>query len=305
MIHRAGWRAMMVSVAVGCGAPAADHERLADQSFQAGDYPKALSEYQAAQRSGARSRVWAKAAAAATKAQNYGAAIDAFAELAREDPTRATEAVIGLEGIARLADRQGESGVPIAAKAILAIRAIAPTRPLGRLPLPSISGAVDAAEAIAIIPTAIAAAGSARLVDSLLLLYAEAQRETVACDGAVKSFQAVLRRASGPKLLASAREGFAGCALLLGQDALVSGNGTAAERWFEEVVSLGTDTPRGLTASVGLGDARLLKGDALGAAVAYQAVVSAATASDSLRQVAIGKLNGLGAATTQPPAGDS
>lgn len=290
---------------VGCGAPAADHERLADLAFRDGNYVKAAIEYQAAQRSGARSRVWAKAAAASVKAQDFGTAIDALVELAREDPTRATEAAIGLEQIARLAERQGSGGIPMVAKAIMAIRAVAPGRPLGRLPLPAISGAVDPSEAIGIIPTAIATAGSARTVDSLLLRYAEAQRETIACDAAVKSFQTLLRRVSTGRLGISAREGLAECALLLGNDALAGQDGVAAERWFETVLAVAAGAPRGWTASIGLGDARLLRGDALGAAVAYQAVVSAAAVSDSLRQVALTKLNGLGAATVQPPAGDT
>jgi len=304
---RARWFALWVLAGglAGCPAPATDHERLADEQLAAGNYTRALAEYQAAQRSGARTRVWAKAAAAAVKAQDFDAAIDALSELAREDPTRVTEAAVGLEAIARLADRGGQGGTAVVAKAVLAVRAIAPGRPLGRLPLPSVSAVVDPTEAIGLIPTAIATAGSPRTVDSLLLRYAQAQRETVACDAAAGSFKSLLRRTNQPRMTAAAREGLAGCALLLGQDALAGGNAPAAERWFEEVVALDGESARGWTANIGLGDARLLKGDALGAAVAYQAVVSGATVPDSLRQAAIVKLNGLGAATTQPPAGDT
>lgn len=297
--------AVVLAAVTGCGAPAADHERLADQAYRDGNYVKAVGEYQAAQRSGARSRVWAKVAAASIKAQEYATAIDALAELARQDPTRATEAAVGLEQVARFAERQGPSGVPIVAKAVLALRRVAPSRPLGRLPLPLISGTLDAGEAIGIIPTAIATAASPRTVDSLLLRYADAQRETVACDGAVRTFRAVVRRSTDGRLVATAREGLATCALLLGNDALASQDGAMAERWFEEVLAQGGESLRLWTASLGLGDARLLKGDALGAAVAYQVVVSASAAPDSLRQAAVTKLNGLGAATVQPPAGDT
>ncbi|MFN0179351.1 MAG: hypothetical protein ACKVZ0_11175 [Gemmatimonadales bacterium] len=296
---------VVLAAVTGCGAPAADHERLADQAYREGNYVKAVGEYQAAQRSGARSRVWAKVAAAAIKAQEFATAVDAFAALAREDPTRTTEAALGLEQVARVAERQGPSGVPIVAQAVLALRRVAPGRPLGRLPLPLISGTIDAGEALGIIPTAIATAGSPRTVDSLLLRYAAAQRETVACDGAFGTFRTVVRRSTDGRLVATAREGLATCALLLGSDALARQDGATAERWFEEVLAQGGESVRSWTASLGLGDARLLKGDALGAAVAYQVVVAASAAPDSLRQAAVIKLNGLGAATVPPPGGDT
>jgi hypothetical protein len=90
------------------------------------------------------------------------------------------------------------------------------------------------------------------------------------------------------------------CALLLGQDAVGVNNGAEAERWFEVVLGSAAGTERGWRAQLGIGDARMLQGDALGAAVAYQAVVSAGTVPDSLRAAAISKLNGLGAASPGP-----
>ena len=286
----------------GCGIAASDHEQLGDQAFRERRFARALSEYQAAQRNGARSRVWAKAAAAAIEAQDYGAAIDGLTSLATEDRTRASEAAVGLERVARLAERQGGDGLGVVFRAVLAIRAVAPNRPIGRLALMAAQGAGTTGEGVGLIPTAIANAGTARAVDSLLLQYADAQRTTVACDGAARSYQTVLRRTEEARIRNPAREGLAECALLLGGDALATQDGRRAEQWFTTVLGFETDSPRGWQANLGLGDARLLQGDALGAAVAYQAVVSAPGVPDSLRVAATTKLNGLGAATAQPPA---
>ncbi len=287
---------------VGCKVAAADHERLGDHAYQERSYAKALMEYQAAHRDGARSRVWAKTAAAAIEVGEYGAAIDALDRLAREDPVRSPEAAVGLERVARLAERQGPSGYPTIAQAILVLRRVAPNRPLGRLALVAMGGSVGPRDAVSLIPTAIATAGSPRAVDSLLLRLAEAQRTTVACDGAARSYRAVLRRTADSQIREAAREGLSECALVLGQDALGSKKSPEAEAWFELVLGYDSDSPRGWRANLGLGDARLLRGDALGAAVAYQAVLSAVGVPDSLRQAAVQKLNELGAATGSPPS---
>jgi tetratricopeptide (TPR) repeat protein len=285
----------------GCTVAAADHERLGDEAFRERSFAKALSEYQAAQQTGARSRVWAKIAAAAIEVEEYGAAIEAFDRLAQEDPTRAAEAAVGLERVAQLVERGGPSGYPTIATAIAALRRVAPTRPLGRLALVSMGAAVEPRDAVTLIPTAMATAGSPRAVDSLLLRLAEAQRITVACDGAASSYRTVLRRTDDPKIRSAARDGLADCALILGQDALSSRDDTAAESWFALVVQFEPETVRGWRANVGVGDARLLRGDALGAAVAYQAVLSAVGVPDSLREAAAAKLNSLGAAPPPPP----
>lgn len=299
---RKRWLLAAAGLMVGCSAAAADHERLGDQAYREGRFAKSLSEYQAAQRSGARSRVWAKAAAAAIRAEDYAAAAEAYSELAREDPTRLTEAVVGLDRVARVAERSGPSGRAAVTRAVLAVRVLTPDRPLDRLARASLSEEMELSDALGLIPAALAATGTARGIDSLLLRYAEAQRGTVACEDAAASYRTLLRRTSEGRFRALARGGLADCALLLGQDALSVQNGRAAERWFDLVLGLETETVRGIRAQIGLGDARLLLGDALGAAVAYQAVLAASGVSDSLREVAVTKLNGLGAAPTEPPA---
>ncbi len=296
------WLGLLAGLAVGCSAPASDHERLGDAAYREGRFAKALSEYQAAQRSGARSRVWAKVGAAAVKAEDFGAAATAYSELAREDPTRLMEAVVGLDRVARAADRAGASGQAAVTKAVLAIRSLDPGRPLGRMARASLADDLELSDALGLIPAALAATGTVRGIDSLLLRLADAQRATVACEDAAGSYRTVLRRTSDGRLKAGARSGLADCALLLGQDALSVQNGRAAERWFDLVLEFEAATLRGIRAQIGLGDARVLMGDALGAAVAYQAVLAASGVSDSLREVAVTKLNGLGAASTEPPA---
>jgi hypothetical protein len=292
----------LLAMVAGCSVAAADHERLGDEAYRAGRFEKALGEYQAAQRTGARSRIWAKAAAAALGARDFSAAADAWSELAREDPTRALEAAIGLGRVAALAEEEGPSGAAAVAKAVLALRALDPARPLGRVVGATLAGQLEPTEELGLLPAAIAAAETARGVDSLLLRYADAQRATVACDAAARSYRSLLRRTSDSRLRSAGRSGLADCALLLGQDALVGRDGSTAERWFETVLGIETETARAWSAQIGVGDARMLQGDALGAAVAYQAVVSSAGVADSLRGVAAAKLNGLGTATPTPPA---
>ena len=289
-------------LAAGCVIAAADHERLGDQAFRQGHWAKALGEYQTAQRSGLKTRVWAKAGAAAIRAEDFAAAVEAYTELARQDPTRAGEAASGLERVARAAERRGTSGITAIAKAVLALRSIAPGRPLGRLAIAPLAATTEPSDAIGLLPSALATAGSARGVDSLLLRLGDAQRATVACDGAARSYRTLLRRTEDGRLRSAARVGLADCALLLGQDALGVSDGPGAEQWFDLVLGYETETARGWRARIGLGDARVLQGDALGAAVAYQTVASASGVPDSVRAVAVQKLNGLGAASAEPPA---
>ena len=296
------WLGLVVAMSAGCAAAAADHERLGDQAYREGRFAKSVVEYQAAQRSGARSRVWAKAAAAAVRAEDFSAAASAYTELAREDQSRVLEAVVGLDRLARAAGRAGASGQAAVTKAVLAIRALAPGRPLGRLARASLFDGMELSDALGLIPAALAVTGTARGIDSLLLRYADARRATIACDDAAAGYRTLLRRTNDGRQRGLARGGLADCALLLGQDALSVRNGRAAERWFDLVVGFETETPRAIRAQIGLGDARVLLGDALGAAVAYQAVLAASGVSDSLRVVAVTKLNGLGAASTEPPA---
>jgi tetratricopeptide (TPR) repeat protein len=283
----------------GCPTAASDHERLGDRAYREGRFADAMSEYRAAQKSGTRDRVWAKLGAAALRDRALGVAIEAYSALETADPSRAAEAAAGLERVAHLAERGGNNDLVHLAGAVRALRIVAPGRPLGRFALAPGNG-LPAAEALGALPAALASASDSRTVDSLLVAYGGAQRVVTACETATKTLRAVLRRTRDPGLRATASDGVSACALRLGLDALAGEQAETAERWFEEAIAAAAASPSGWRAQIGLGDARLNQGDVLGAAIAYQAVMSATGVPDSLTKLAGGKLNALGGAP--PPA---
>ena len=265
-------------------------------------YDRALAEYQAAQKNGAKGRIWAKAGSAALKAPDLPAAIEAYRQLAEVDPTRAGEAAVGLDHVIDAASRGGPSQAAVVGRAVRALRQVAPNRPLGRLAQVPVSGAeIDPAEFVSVAPAALATASNASTVDSLLLRYGDAQRITTACEGAARSYQSVLRRTDRSRIRTAARDGLASCALVLGLDALTADQAEQAERWFAAVLSAESGTPRSWRAQIGRGDARLMQGDAIGASVAYQAVLAGSSVPDSLRTLAADRLNQLGTASSGPP----
>lgn len=284
--------AMLVSLLMGCGGASADHERLGDEAYRNGEHLRALAEYQAAATSQPRARVWAKLGAAALHLREYGAATEAYLRLAQADPTRTDEAAIGLARVARAAAREGTADGGAVTRAIAALRTVAPGRPLGRLALaPARSGTLDRREAVSVLPVALAAADPGRAVDSLLLRYGQTLRETLACDAAVEVYRTLLRRSRLAGLAGAARTGLAECALLLGLDAMLSERLAEAEIWFDEAASTDYAGAAGWRARIGYGDARGRQGDYLGAATAYQSVLSGQSVPDSLRLLARERLN--------------
>ena len=284
----------------GCNAAAADHERLGDRAYMESRFDVAVSEYQAAIRSGGRPRLWAKLGAAALHARDPGTAVLAFERLGVEDGSRSAEAAVGLERAAVLAEREGSAGAAHVAAAVRALRRLSSGRPLGRFalaPEPELAGT----EALALFPAAVAAAGAGRGVDSLLVAWGVAQRRTTACEAATRTFRTALRRARDPSLRQTAQGGLAACALRLGLDALDAKRAEMAEEWFEVVTGGAPDTPMAWEARIGRGEARLLQGDLLGAALEWQAVVSSPGVPDSLAKVASNRLNALAAADAPPP----
>jgi tetratricopeptide (TPR) repeat protein len=284
----------------GCTSAAADHERLGDRAYREGNFAAAMAEYRAAAKGHGSARLYAKLGSVALHERDLGAAIEAFAALKEADPSRAAEAAVGLERAAYLAAHGGSAQVAQLAAAVRALRAVAPGRPLGRFAFASPAG-LDASEALGALPAALAAASEARAVDSLLVAYGESQRVTTACEAATHTFGIVLRRTRNSGLRTTSALGIGACALRLGLDALAAEQPDVAERWFESAVSAAPATPFGWRASIGLGDARVKQGDVLGAAIAYQTVLSAASVPDSLNKLAADKLNALGGA---PPASE-
>ena len=285
-------------VLAGCSGAAADHERLGDRSYREGRFADAAAEYRAAARSDPSGRLFAKLGSAALHTRDLPVAIDAFTALKQADASRAAEAAVGLERAAYQALRGGASQLTYLASAVRALRSVAPGRPLGRFALAPVKG-LDPAEAVSALPAALASASGGRAVDSLLVAYGDAQRVTTACEAATRTFGAVLRRTRDAGLRRTASQGIGACALRLGLDALAGEQPEAAEHWFESAMRVVPASPAGWRATIGLGDARLRQGDILGAALAYQSVLSATAVPDTLLKLATEKLNALGGA---PPA---
>lgn len=282
--------ALLVLVA-GCGG-SGDHERLGDRAYGESRYTQALAEYRQSLEKNPDARVWAKAGAAALRTGNLEVASDAFLRLAAEDPTRAEEAAEGLEAVARAAERTGD-GKRLQA-AVVGMGAIAPDRSIGRYALELIRRpGAEATDLVAVLPGAIAVAPDPETVDSLLVVYGSALKETTGCGEALPAFQAGLRRTKLAALRNRAEEGVAACSLWMGLRAEAMGVPGDALLWFAATIRIDSGTTVGRRALVGYGDARLRLGDTLAGALAYQTVASDAVQTDSVHQMAVDRLEGL------------
>jgi tetratricopeptide (TPR) repeat protein len=279
------------TVLLSCGQRG-DHEAAGDQAYGAGKYSQALAEYRAALERSPESRVWAKAGAAALHTGDLSVASDAYLRLAAEDPSRAEEAAEGLESVARAAERSGDTKRLEAA--VIGLGAIAPDRSVGRYALSLIRRpGAQATDLVAVLPGAIAVAPDPETVDSLLVVYAVALRETGGCDQALPVFQAASRRTKSAALHSRAEEGVAGCSLALGVRAEAGGKLQDATLWYAAAIRIDSNTTVGRRALVGYGDSRLKLGDTIAAVLAFQAVTSDQVQSDSIRQMAEDRLGEL------------
>jgi tetratricopeptide (TPR) repeat protein len=290
-----GWKqAIVVACAAACGA-GGDRERQGDQAYGEGRYAQALAEYRQALAHDPDARIWAKAGAAALRTGTLEVASDAYLRLAAEDPTRAEEAAEGLEAVARAAERAGDAKRLQAA--VVGMGAIAPDRSIGRYALELIRRpGAEATDLVAVLPGAIAVAPDPETVDSLLVVYGNALRETSGCGEALGAYQAGLRRTKLASLRGRAEEGVAACSLWMGLRSEAMGESDNAVLWFAAAIRIDSSTAVGRRALVGYGDARLRLGDTLGGALAFQIVVSDGTQSDSIQLMALDRLENLRAA---------
>ncbi len=283
------WAALML--VAGCGG-SGGHERRGDEAYGQSRYAEALAEYRQVLAEDPDSRVWAKAGAAALHTGDLEVASDAFLRLAAEDPTRVEEAAEGLEFVARLAERAGD--VKRLQTAVVGMGAIAPDRSTGRYALELIRRpGAEATDLVGVLPGAIAAAPDPETVDSLLVVYGTALRETTGCGEALPAFQAGVRRTKIAALRTRAEEGVAACSLWLGLRSEASGMPDDAALWFAAAIRIDSNTTVGRRALVGYGDARLRLGDTLGGELAYQSVVSDEVQTDSIHQMALDRLAGI------------
>jgi tetratricopeptide (TPR) repeat protein len=291
---------LALAVVVGCARSAADHESLGDGLYAAGQYPDALAEYQLGLKAApGNASLHAKAAAAALHTQDYGLAADEYRALGVADGSRADEAADGLERVIRLAQQTNDRTA--LALGLAGLRQLAPARPLGvyaRIVALDAAAQGNTADALALLPTAVAAAGDGATADSLLFVYGQMAVRAKDCDTAVPVFEAVIRRQREPMVTDDARTGLAACALLEGQNLLAQGKPGDAEPWFRRATAPGVSGDVIRSAYLGLGDVRLALGDMTGALDAYQQALTGGAADDSLGRAAQSKINALGRATS-------
>ena len=222
-----------------------------------------------------------------------------------KDRSRTAEAADGLERLVRDALTANERNA--AANALQGLRTVSPSRPLGkytRLAALDAADRGDTSAALALLPSAVAAAGNARSADSLLFVYGMAAVRARACSTAVPAFESVIRRQHEPAVTEGAREGLGLCALVEGQRLLADGKPTEAEDWFRRASAPGSPPEVVRGAFLGLGDVKLAQGDITDALDNYQQVLSGGRAGDTLSQRAHEKINALGKAdapSTTPP----
>jgi tetratricopeptide (TPR) repeat protein len=291
-VTRIRWAQVTLLVLMGGCGGAGDHEQLGDRAYGEGRYAQALTEYRRVLERDPDARVWAKAGAAALRTGNLEVASDAYLRLAAEDPTRAEEAAEGLESVARAAERASD-GKRLQA-AVVGMGAIAPDRSIGRYALELIRRpGAEATDLVAVLPGAIAVAPDPETVDSLLVVYGAALRETSGCGEALGAFQAGLRRTKVAALRERAEEGVAACSVWMGLRSAAMDRPEDAALWFAAAIRIDSNTTVGRRALVGYGDAQLRLGDTIAGALAYQTVISDATQSDSIHVMALDRLEGL------------
>lgn len=292
---------LAVVVGLACQPSAADHEELGDRAYAAGAYRDALAEYELGLKADPSSaNLNAKAGAAALHVGEFSTAVDAYIALG-QDRSRAGEAADGLERVARAA--LAASDRSDAARGLAGMRTVAPGRPLGRYARLAALDAADrgdTAGAMALLPAAAAAAGDARVADSLLYVYGMSAVRARDCATAVPVFEGVIRRQREPAVADGAREGLGLCSLVEGQRLLDGGKPADAEAWFRRATAPGApaDVVRG--AFIGLGDVKLAQGDVAAALDSYQQALTGGTPGDTITQRAQAKINALGKADAPP-----
>jgi hypothetical protein len=194
--------------------------------------------------------------------------------------------------VARAAERAGNGDV--LREVVTGLQAVAPERATGRYALIlALQSDPDTAELVALLPGALAAATAPETVDSLLALYGRALEATAGCGQALLQYRAVLRRSQDSSMRAPARRSAADCAYALGARADSARRLDDAALWFAESARMDSTTPTGRRALLRYAAARLVQGDTLAAALAFQTVASAGT-TDSMGEAAAARLSALG-----------
>ncbi|NNG17109.1 MAG: hypothetical protein HKM89_11580 [Gemmatimonadales bacterium] len=282
-----------IALLLGCST--ASHEQEGDVAYRESRFAEALQAYR---RATDRSEpgIWAKLGAAALGSGDYREAVEAYRQLAILAPLRVEEATLGIDFVARAAlEARDMEGVR---EAVFALTALAPSRRVGRYALILVqSRELSGEEQLRLIPAAIGAATDRPTADSLLAAYASALQMSVSCDRAIQVYRSVRRRTeTGNPALSQAIGGeYASCALALGL-AVLEGTPWTAEEFFREAIQADSTSPVGRRSLVAFGDARVVQGDFLGGASAYQAALDLSAGPDSIADLAAERLNAIATA---------
>ena len=262
-----------------------------DAAWAVGDWTEAHAYYRADAEARGGS-AWGKAGAAALRAGDWPAAVEAWRRLAAEIPARRTEAV---EGIWRAAQGAEAAGDAVALReAAGALVALTPGVPLTRLALRLVQLEGVPGELSGVLyPAALAAVADPASADRVLVQLAEEQLEEGRCGPATATFGAVERRTADSVVRRRAGGAISECAIVLGEAALAR-DPAAAEAWFRQSLRMRSVGDTARRALIGLGDARLRQGDPLGAALHWQEV--AGSGLDELGLRAQERLNALATA---------
>ena len=276
-------------------SPVADHARLGDRRYAERAFVDALAEYRLAMHQRAPdAELRAKFAAAALQAGALGEAVTAYHDLTRAEPGAVDEAADGLMRAARLAI--GAHDMSALSDALLALRDIAPQRPVGFLAVALGAGTAYARrpEAMDVLLEAAAAASTPARADSFLVAYADLNTHMGRCDAATRTYEAILRRSHQvPPLVEAARGGLAGCSVEDGKVSLSAGALQDAEARFRKAISIGEPDSVVRLAWLLVGDARWAKGDTAVAQDAYRRAMSGAAEGDAIAARANDQLNRL------------
>jgi tetratricopeptide (TPR) repeat protein len=275
--------ALLLLLAAAC-SPVVDHERLGDRRYAERAFVDALAEYRLAMHQRVPSaELRAKFAEAALQAGALGEAVTAYHDLARAEPAAVDEAADGLTRAARLAI--GARDMTALADALVALRDVAPQRPVGFLAVTLGAGTayVRRPDAMDVLLEAAAAASTPADADSFLVAYADLNARMGRCDAATRTYEAVLRRSRQvPPLVEAARGGLAGCSVENGKASLSAGALQDAEVSFRKAIAIGEPDSVVRLAWLLVGDTRWAEGDTAVAQDAYRRAMSGASEGDPI-----------------------
>ena len=296
--------AFAAAVALACGAAcggAADSERRGDEAYGRGQYAQALKEYRSLAGGKAHPRIWAKAGAAALRTGDLREAADAYLHLAGEDPTRTQEAAEGLEAVARAAERADRPDA--LQQAVVGLQTVAPDRVPGPYALDSRAEGGSRARRAGH-PASPRHRGGAGPGHGGFA--ARAARPTAPADFRLRAGDVSVSRRASPDPGQLARAPAPGKARPTARSRsasarVTSGRDEDAALWFAEAARMDSSSATGRRALFAYGETRLMQGDTLAAALAYQTIASDAEVSDSFGGKARARLAALGLTPTTDP----